>query len=92
MYRLRSRIVNFRVTDEELEQLKTASALRGSRCLSDYARSVILETASEPAQPSSHEACDSRIESLEQRVDALESNFQTLQSAVTAESSVEKDR
>jgi hypothetical protein len=92
MYRLRSRIVNFRVTDEELALLKTASALRGSRCLSDFARSVMLETANVPAPPSSHDACDSRIVSLEQRMDALESNFQTLQSAVVPESPAEKDR
>jgi len=83
MYRLRSRIVNFRVTDEELEQLKNASALRGSRCLSDYARSVILETANVPPA-AAHEGCDSRIVSLEQRLEALESSLMNLQTAITS--------
>ncbi len=83
MFRLRSRIVNFRVTDEELEQLKTASALRGSRCLSDYARSVILETANVPSTPA-HDGCDSKIVSLEQRLEALESSLQNLQTALTS--------
>jgi hypothetical protein len=82
MYKLRSRIVNFRVTDEELERLQTASATRGSRCLSDFARSVILETANAAPASAPQEPIEPRILSLEQRLDALESDFQTLQSAV----------
>ena len=82
MYRLRSRSVNFRVTNEEFEQLQTASAQRGSRCLSDFARSVMLETANVPA--SERRPVDSRILALEKRLDALESNLQTLQSAVAS--------
>lgn len=92
MYKLRSRTVNFRVTDEELERLQTASAIRGSRCLSDFARSVILETASAPPATAPQESVDPRILSLEQRLDALESDFQTLQSAVASKSSPVNDR
>ena len=87
MYKLRSRIVNFRVTDEELKRLKTASAIRGSRCLSDFARSVILENADTAPESAPNEPVEPRILSLEQRLDALESNFQTLQSAVASRSS-----
>ena len=92
MYKLRSRIVNFRVTDEELERLQTASAIRGSRCLSDFARSVILETANASPANTPQESVEPRILSLEQRLDALESNFQTLQSAVASKSSPVNDR
>ena len=42
MPQLRTRLVNFRVTDEEFERLKTASGRQGARCLSDFARSVML--------------------------------------------------
>ena len=84
MYRLRSRIVNFRVTDEELERLKTASALRGSRCLSDFARSVTLENANAPEHSPAHEACDSRMLSFEQRLTVLESNVEDLQRAAVS--------
>src|ERR1017187_9362681 len=38
----RTRLVNFRVTDEEFERLKTASGRQGARCLSDFARGVML--------------------------------------------------
>jgi hypothetical protein len=42
MRQIRSRLVNFRVTDEELKQLKTASDRQGARCLSDFARSIMF--------------------------------------------------
>ena len=79
MYRLRSRIVNFRVTAEELERLKTASTLRGARCLSDFARSIMLENADAPAPSPAHEDCDRKMFSFEQRLAALESEFGALQ-------------
>ncbi len=90
MYRLRSRIVNFRVTDEELERLKTASALRGARCLSDFARSVMLETADAPPG-GPEDSRDGRMLSLEQRMNALESDLQNLQSAVASRSPVSEE-
>ncbi len=84
MYRLRSRIVNFRVTDEEFEQLKIASNLQGSRCLSDFARSVMLTTAGAPLVPGGSPApVDSRLQSVEQRLAALESSVARLEDAAT---------
>jgi hypothetical protein len=47
----RKRLVNFRVTDEEFRRLKTASSLKNARCLSDFARSAILETALGASRP-----------------------------------------
>ncbi len=83
MYRLRSRIVNFRVTDEEFERLKTASAQQGSRCLSDFARSVMLTTAGAPTHSSmSHEPCENRMISFERRLAALESSVEHLADVV----------
>ena len=46
--KVRNRLVTFRVTDEELRRLKTASALRNARCFSEFVRSVILEPDCEP--------------------------------------------
>jgi hypothetical protein len=40
---VRTRLVNFRVTDEEYEQLQQAAARCGARSLSDYARQTLLE-------------------------------------------------
>ncbi len=84
MYRLRSRIVNFRVTDEEFEQLKNASTLQGSRCLSDFARSVMLTTAGAPALPNPPAPLDYRLMSVEQRLSALESSVARLEDAAVA--------
>ena len=47
MEKIRNRLVNFRVTDEEFERLKTATVLKQARCLSEFARSVVLRTADE---------------------------------------------
>ena len=69
MYRLRSRIVNFRVTDEEFERLKTLSSANGARCLSDYARAVILGNAAGLA------CSESRIDAVEHRLSAVESDL-----------------
>ena len=71
MYKLRSRIVNFRVTDEELEQLKTASAIQGASCLSDFARTIVLAVA-KGALPAGSEA---RLVSFEHRLNALEAGL-----------------
>jgi hypothetical protein len=42
MEKVRGRLVNFRVTDDEFEQLKTACDRQGARCLSAFARKIML--------------------------------------------------
>ncbi len=76
MYRVRKRLLNFRLTEEEYEQLKTASAQHGARCLSDFARSLILASLSGPApngvQPAENMvALDHRLSVLETAVARL---------------------
>ena len=44
MQKVRSRLVNFRVTDDEFRQLKDASDRQGARCLSAFARKMVLST------------------------------------------------
>jgi hypothetical protein len=73
MYKIRSRLINFRVTDEEMELLKSASALNGSRCLSDFARSVMLSSAASPTGSRDREPPEEkRLLSMEQRLSQLE--------------------
>jgi len=38
MLKTRNRIINFRVTESEFEQLMTASMENGASCMSDYVR------------------------------------------------------
>jgi hypothetical protein len=81
MYKLRSRIVNFRVSDEELELLKIASAQQGARCLSEFARSVMLQTCgTAPSQP----ADGDRLGSIEERLSAVESNVTRIKNALVS--------
>ena len=82
MFRIRSRIVNFRVTDEEFERLKTASALQGARCLSDFARSVILGSVHGSPPQAAVEPLDEKMVSLERRLATVESYLVQLRDVV----------
>ena len=73
MEKIRNRLVNFRVTDEELQRLKTASALKRSRCLSEFARSVVLRTAAEVV-PDGNGSGDDQMVSFNRRLTHLESD------------------
>lgn len=42
MNNLRTRLVNFRVTDQEFEEIKSACDRNGARCISDFVRSRML--------------------------------------------------
>lgn len=80
MSKLRTRLVNFRVTDEEFERLKAASALQGARCLSDFARCVTL------GQPNLHPisgSYDDRLLSFDRRLTAIECSMARLVEALS---------
>ena len=73
MSKARTRLVNFRVTDEEFERLKSASGRQGSRCLSDFARSMML------GQPNCHSSADDeRLLSFDRRLTSLERSLSRL--------------
>jgi hypothetical protein len=42
--KVRKRLVNFRVTDDEFELLRMACERHGARCLSSFARNMMLNT------------------------------------------------
>jgi hypothetical protein len=42
MLKTRNRIINFRVTESEFEQLMTASMENGASCMSDYVRTAMM--------------------------------------------------
>ncbi len=81
MHQIRNRILTIRVSDDEFEQLKTTAELRGSRCLSDFARSIMLETASRGS--ASLGTWEGRMLSFERRLSALESGLGILHSALS---------
>ena len=79
MYQVRSRLINFRVTEEEFQHLKNASALRGARCLSDFARNTILGSAHTPSLSiHRNDSIDTVLEGFDRRLSALEATLEHL--------------
>jgi hypothetical protein len=83
MQKVRGRLVNFRVTDDEFEQLKTACDRQGARCLSAFARKVMLSAPDALA-----EDYDRKLAVLDRRLSTLEVSLLRLFNAL-AISSVE---
>jgi hypothetical protein len=81
MSKPRTRLVNFRVTDEEFELLKAACSRHGARCLSDFARGVMLGQPNPCPVSSSY---DDRLVSFDRRVSALEQSMSRLVNALSA--------
>lgn len=82
MQKIRSRLVNFRVTDEELEQLKAAASVQGSRCLSEFARLVMLGTATGAQLPAVSESLNGKLSLFDRRLNVLEANVARLVDAL----------
>jgi hypothetical protein len=83
MQQVRGRLVNFRVTDDEFEQLKSACDRHGARCLSAFARQIMLSA------PHAHpEDLDRKLAVLDRRLSTLEVSLSRLFNAL-ALSSVE---
>jgi hypothetical protein len=68
----RSRIASFRISDEEYESFKAVSSERGARNVSEYIRSVALQTDGASQQDSS------MLESLSDAVAALDRSIRRL--------------
>jgi hypothetical protein len=76
LQKLKNRIINFRVTDEELACLKSASDLQGARCLSDFARTVMLRTAVRSGSASEGDRhIEEQLHMLDCRLSAVESDL-----------------
>ena len=84
---VRSRLINFRVTDEEFRRLKTASVTHNARCLSDFARSAILERVQAPPDAPAAEGpaatVADQLQAFERRLARLESHISRLSDALT---------
>lgn len=67
----RNRLVNFRLTEEEFDQLRQACGDQGARSLSDFARSAVMRQVEQPnsAQP---------LNQLGEVVDQLENRLQQM--------------
>jgi hypothetical protein len=69
----RSRLVSFRLTQEELENLRVACLMQGARNTSDFARNAVLQLAESRVHPSA-QVLD-RFSSVEVRLSDIESTL-----------------
>jgi hypothetical protein len=83
----RSRLVNFRLTEEEYGRLAAVCARRGSPSISDFARAAILRTIE--AQTEREGPVDTQLAALGERLSDLERCFQSL--AQPAEGRIRRD-
>jgi hypothetical protein len=74
----RNRMVIFRVTEDEYENLKTVCSVRGARNLSDFARSELLQSAGRELQPEA--AVAGHLSEIEQRLASLQGMLQQMAS------------
>ena len=75
MEKIRSRLITFRVSDEELGWLKTASRSQRARCFSEFIRNLATEHVHgfAPA-PGSANSAASQLAAFARRLAQLESN------------------
>lgn len=77
VYRPRTRLVNFRLSEEEYLALKDTCARSGARSVSDYARAAVLSGAA-PSPILVQQPCSERWERLEGIVQHLEAKMSML--------------
>jgi hypothetical protein len=76
--RPRSRLLSFRLTGEEYEQLRIASAEQGARCLSDFARAALLRAKEAPECRAGESRSCTDLTRLEHRIAAIETGLVAL--------------
>ena len=72
----RDRVVVFRLTQDEYEELKTVCAVRGARNISDFARSELLTAIEQERQPEG--GLQVRLSNVDQKLSSLESKIQRM--------------
>ena len=86
VYRPRTRLVNFRLSEDEFLMLKDTCARSGARSVSDYARSAVLSGNAPTSAPSSAAiafpvaalSCSGHWDRLEGKVNQLEAKMSFL--------------
>ena len=90
----RSRLVSFRISPDELENLRVASLLHGARTLSDFARGAVLDLSGPRAQRHAHLL--DRFSAMELRLTEMQSALQqthdTLRTLARALANRDQDR
>ncbi len=81
MYRVRRRLINFRVTEEEFEKLSAVAQAQGARGISDFTRQVLLERIN--SQAADQAILQEKLREFEERLERLEASVGGLAGALT---------
>jgi hypothetical protein len=83
--RPRNRLVNFRLSQDEFERLRSACLESGARSISDFARSAVLVSMDQRAGPGA--SSETRVSQLDQKVADVEDRVGQLLNLIEATSS-----
>ena len=83
VFRRRTRVVSFRLSDEEYENLRRASLTEGAHSVSDYAR-VALCRGLGPARTSSGDGIEAKVLQLDEQMQVLQDELRRLQAVIAA--------
>jgi hypothetical protein len=79
----RDKLVYFRISEEEFEEILRACDQKGARSVSDFARAAIQEFIKGPGNPSEQQLADF-LKGLQTMVDELKQSVQELVATVAA--------
>jgi ubiquinone/menaquinone biosynthesis C-methylase UbiE len=68
----RNRLVNFRLSDQELEELRRVCHKGGARSISDFARLAVLRAIENCERPEAAQINRGRVEDVARRTEELE--------------------
>ena len=92
MQRTRKRVINFRVTEEQYNRLKSASEEGGARCLSEYARDVLMRSLdAEAVQKPETANGNEKMLTLELRLGIVELNLSRLEGRMYSLTNTNRD-
>ena len=77
----RTKLVNFRLSEEEFQNLRAASTQFGARSLSDFARSAVLKTYT--GDTDADGLLHIRLSDLDNKVSAIETNMRQIRDYLT---------
>ncbi len=85
MNSIRKRLINFRVTDEEYARIKATSDRQGARCVSEFARAVMMGGATSNGATDNGDSFNfnDKLLSVERRLAMLELYVSRLSEALS---------
>ena len=78
----RTKLVNFRLSEDEFQNLREASIQFGARSLSDFARSAVLRTHT--GETDGDGLLHIRLSDLDHKVSAIETNMREIKEYLTS--------